>query len=70
VPIVAGASGACGLGALVALTSDPALAEIADAARLGRHARVLVINTEGANDPELYGKVLRRGVGRDLSVDS
>jgi diaminopropionate ammonia-lyase len=61
VPIVAGASGACGLGALVALTSDPALAEIADAARLDARSRVLVINTEGANDPELYGEVLRRG---------
>jgi diaminopropionate ammonia-lyase len=61
VPIVAGASGACGLGALVALLSEAALAEIRDAARLDARSRVFVINTEGANDPELYEVLTREG---------
>ena len=46
--IVAGASGAAGLGALLALGNrEPT-----------RGASVLLINTEGATDPELYARIV------------
>ncbi|MGH7507005.1 MAG: diaminopropionate ammonia-lyase, partial [Longimicrobiales bacterium] len=50
-PVVAGESGAAGIGALLALGGDD------DARRrlgLGPDARVLCINTEGATDPEIW----------------
>jgi diaminopropionate ammonia-lyase len=56
--IVAGASGACGLGALLALVGDPELGEARQAIGLGPHSRVLLINTEGASDPQHYSLVL------------
>jgi diaminopropionate ammonia-lyase len=45
--IEAGPSGACGIGALLALTSDPALRPVRDACGLGRSTRVLAVVTEG-----------------------
>lgn len=45
--VVAGASGACGMGALLALLGDPALAATRQALRLSPAARVLVFATEG-----------------------
>ncbi len=54
--IVAGESGAAGLGALLAL-SDPALAETRSWLGLGPHSRVLALVTEGATDPEGYARV-------------
>ncbi|HXH07116.1 MAG TPA: diaminopropionate ammonia-lyase [Vicinamibacterales bacterium] len=49
--ISAGLSGACGLGALLALVHDEALAPVREAAHLGPSSRVLVFNTEGAGAP-------------------
>lgn len=45
--IEAGPSGACGIGALLALKSDPALRLVYDACGLGRSTRVLAVVTEG-----------------------
>jgi diaminopropionate ammonia-lyase len=56
-PVVAGASGAAGLGAVRAIASDQPARE---ALGLSRQSTVLVIGTEGASDPALY----RRTVGR------
>jgi diaminopropionate ammonia-lyase len=53
-PVVAGASGACGLAALTAILEDPALRPLREAAGLSADSRVLLINSEGATDPALY----------------
>ena len=45
--IEAGPSGACGVGALLALRSEPALRPVSDACGLSRSTRVLAIVTEG-----------------------
>ena len=55
--LVLGESGAAALGALIAAAADPARAALG----LDGTARVLVIGSEGATDPEIY----RRLVGRD-----
>ena len=63
--IVAGECGAAGLAALTALAADghladdPHLAGAREALALGADARVLLLSTEGATDPEAY----RRTVG-------
>lgn len=44
--IDAGPSGACGIGALLALASEPVLRDVRDTCRLGRSTRVLAIVTE------------------------
>jgi diaminopropionate ammonia-lyase len=54
--IVAGESGAAGLGGLIALRDDPARAE---ALGIDADARVLLLVTEADTDPEAY----RRAVG-------
>ncbi len=55
--IVAGESGGAGLAGLLAILMDPTMAhEIG----LGPSSRVLVINTEGATDPELYHRIVGR----------
>lgn len=56
--IVAGESGAAGLGGLLALLTEPALAPARAQLRLGPASRVLVINTEGATDPVGYEKIV------------
>jgi diaminopropionate ammonia-lyase len=56
--IVAGESGAAGLGGLLALLTEPALAPAREHLRLGSASRVLVINTEGATDPAGYAKAV------------
>ena len=54
-PIVSGESGGAGLAGLCrALRND----ELAAAIKLDRAARVLVINTEGATDPESYASLV------------
>jgi diaminopropionate ammonia-lyase len=45
--IEAGPSGACGVGALLALASEPMLRDLRDTCRLGRSTRMLAIATEG-----------------------
>ncbi|MDO5641755.1 MAG: diaminopropionate ammonia-lyase [Paracoccus sp. (in: a-proteobacteria)] len=55
--VVAGESGGAGLAGLMALLRDP---QAVAATGLGEHARVLVINTEGATDPALYRAIVGR----------
>jgi len=56
--IEAGESGAAGLAGLLALRESPELSEAARFLALGSHTHVLVINTEGATDPEGYRRVV------------
>lgn len=60
VGIVAGETGAAGLGGLLALLHDTDPAARA-ALGLTPQARVLVFNTEGATDPDAYARVVGRG---------
>lgn len=59
--IVAGASGVCGLAVLLEILRDEALRPVREASSLSARSRVLVINTEGATDPELYARVTTTG---------
>ena len=59
--IEAGPSGACGFGALVAVMREEALRPVREALGVGPSSRVVVINTEGATDRELYDRVLTGG---------
>ncbi|MBX3277348.1 MAG: diaminopropionate ammonia-lyase [Acidobacteria bacterium] len=52
--VVAGASGACGLASLAALLESDSLAPILAQSRITSSSRILVFNTEGATDPDLY----------------
>ena len=61
-PVVAGETGAAGLGGLLALLGAPQLAEARGFLQLGPASRVLVINTEGATDPAAYARIT--GAGR------
>ncbi len=63
-PVVAGASGAAGVGALRAIASDQVVRE---ALGLSRESVVLVIGTEGASDPELYRRTVGRSAEQILS---
>jgi diaminopropionate ammonia-lyase len=56
--IEAGPSGACGLGALVAVMREDGFRAVRDALSLGAASRVVVINTEGATDRELYNRLI------------
>jgi diaminopropionate ammonia-lyase len=56
--IEAGESGAAGLAGLLALREAPEFAEAARFLGLESHPHVLVINTEGATDPEGYRRVV------------
>jgi diaminopropionate ammonia-lyase len=62
--IEAGESGAAGLAGLLALVGEPAFAGAARRLGLGTSSTALVINTEGATDPEGY----RRVTGADPSL--
>lgn len=55
--IVAGESGGAGLAGLLVASADTALR---DRIGLGAEARVMVINTEGATDPDLYTELMGR----------
>jgi diaminopropionate ammonia-lyase len=57
-PVTAGASGACGVAALIATMTVPDLLRLRVAAGLGPESRVLAINTEGATDPDHYRRVV------------
>lgn len=59
--IVAGASGVCGLAVLLEILRDEELRPVREASSLSARSRVLVINTEGATDPELYARVTTTG---------
>ncbi|MGH9348681.1 MAG: pyridoxal-phosphate dependent enzyme, partial [Vicinamibacterales bacterium] len=56
--IESGPSGACSLATLVAVMREDALRPVRDALRLGPSSRVVVINTEGATDRELYDSIV------------
>jgi diaminopropionate ammonia-lyase len=56
--VVAGESGAAGLGGLLALLEAPELALARRFLRLDPATTVLVINTEGATDPEGYRRIV------------
>ncbi|HXS05334.1 MAG TPA: diaminopropionate ammonia-lyase [Rhizomicrobium sp.] len=56
--IVAGESGGVGLAALMKAAKDSSLREQIG---LGAHARVFLINTEGATDPKLYETLIHAG---------
>jgi diaminopropionate ammonia-lyase len=56
--ITAGESGASALAGLLALLRDDALAAARTRLGLGSRSRVLVLNTEGATDPENYRRVV------------
>jgi diaminopropionate ammonia-lyase len=58
--IEAGPSGACGFAALVAVMQDEELRPLRDALALGPSSKVVVINTEGVTDRELYERVVVR----------
>jgi diaminopropionate ammonia-lyase len=49
--VAAGASGACGLAALLAILRDESLSPVRESSGLGADSRVFVINTEGVTDP-------------------
>jgi diaminopropionate ammonia-lyase len=55
--VVGGESGVAGLAGLIAAAGDPASAE---ALGLDANARVLLVGSEGATDPELYRKLVGR----------
>lgn len=61
--IEAGESGAAGAAGVLALCTDPALAELRAAAGGDGIDSVVVINTEGATDPERYARVLSGAEG-------
>jgi diaminopropionate ammonia-lyase len=54
--VVAGESGAAGVAALLVAAESP---ELREALGLGGEARVLVIGTEGATDPEIYRRIVQ-----------
>ncbi len=56
--IVSGESGASGLAGLLAVAFDPALRELRGALEIGPSTRVLLVNTEGATDPQAYRDVV------------
>jgi len=56
--IEAGPSGACGFASLVSVMRDEAMRPVREALSLGTSSRVVVINTEGATDRELYDRIV------------
>jgi diaminopropionate ammonia-lyase len=55
--VIAGAAGSCGLAGLLAIQTDERLSSVRQVLGLDSRSRVLVINTEGATDPELYARI-------------
>jgi threonine dehydratase len=60
--VIAGASGACGFAALLAILREESLRAVRQASGVSVRSRILVINTEGATDPELYKRVTGRNM--------
>ena len=56
--IVSGESGAVGLGLLLSLCQDPHYEAMKQALGLDEHSVVLLLNTEGATDPDDYRRVV------------
>ena len=65
-PVVeAGAAGSCGLAGLLAIQTEESLSSARQALGLNSGSRVLVINTEGATDPELYARITNSSSASD-----
>ncbi len=60
-PVAVGASGAAGVGALLAMMQEPALVPLREALGLGRRTRALALLTEGVTEPSLYEAVVGGG---------
>lgn len=54
--ITAGESAICGIAALILASLKPAMKEQLG---LDRHARVLLIGSEGITDPEVYAQIMQ-----------
>ncbi|WNC13887.1 diaminopropionate ammonia-lyase [Brevibacillus brevis] len=61
-PVIAGESGAVGLGVLSLLQEEQAFHPIASQLRIHADSRILFINTEGDTDPEGYRKIVWDGM--------
>jgi diaminopropionate ammonia-lyase len=61
--IEAGPSGACGFATLVAVMRNEALRPVREALTLDAKSCVVVLNTEGATDRELYDRIVMDGGG-------
>jgi diaminopropionate ammonia-lyase len=57
--VEAGPSGACGLGALMAIMRDRDLEPVRAHLALSSTSQVVVINSEGATDPDLYARLVQ-----------
>ena len=67
--VISGESGAAGLAGLMAICTDPALAEVRGRlGLLGRRAHVLLVSTEGATDPAGYARIVPASVARAKGV--
>ncbi len=60
--IFAGESGAAGLGGLIALACDASLTEVREKIGLTNDSSVLVFNTEGVTDPDLFDELIAQEV--------
>ncbi|HKM40029.1 MAG TPA: diaminopropionate ammonia-lyase [bacterium] len=60
-PLVAGESGAVGIGLLSLLTMEPECARLQEKLGLDQEARVLIISTEGDTDPDNYRQIIWNG---------
>lgn len=58
--IISGASGAAGLGGLLALLGEEKLAAAREKLGINSMSRILLFNTEGDTDPVHFGKVINR----------
>ncbi len=66
--IVAGETGAASLGGLMALTEAPNGNDLRSRIHLDKRARVLILATEGATDPEAWEKITRRSLAKALGT--
>jgi diaminopropionate ammonia-lyase len=67
--VVAGASGACGFATLLAILQDERLRPVREVSGVNVRSRILVINTEGATDLELYLQVIGINAGNNSSLE-
>ena len=58
--VFAGESGAAGLGGLLALANDESLQEAKEKIGLNEKSRVLIFNTEGVTDPDIFDELISR----------
>ena len=66
--IVAGETGAASLGGLMALTEAPNGNDLRSRMHLDKRARVLILATEGATDPESWEKITRRSLAKAIEA--